>query len=104
MIHRSIAIAGACCLVILGVTGLRFAEAQGRQALVSTPAPATAAPTHAVPAELRRAHAGTCEGYNLELEHAAGIAMRTGNQGEATRLMGMRQPCSAAPVVARSAK
>ena len=53
------------------------------------------APVHSVPLEQRRAAAGTCEGYNLELQEAAGIQRRIGREAEAQRLLAMRQNCGA---------
>lgn len=73
--------------------------------------PAAARPSGAsisplsVPVEVRREHADTCRGYNLELQEAAAIQLRIGAQAEAQRLLSMRQNCEAgvAPVY-RSAR
>lgn len=63
------------------------------------------APPYSVPVELRRAHADTCKGYNLELEDAAGIQRRIGREAEADRLLSMRQTCQGgAPTAMRSAR
>ncbi len=62
-------------------------------------------PAHAVPVSLRRDHADTCTGYNLELAEAAGIQRRIGHAGEADRLLAMRQNCAGAnPNIIRSAR
>jgi hypothetical protein len=101
---RSVLLAGACCVAIVGVTFMRLSEAQGRQAqMAAAMQPSASIPAVSVPPEIRRALAGTCEGFNVELEHAAGTALRAGNRDEANRLMAMRQPCSGT-VVATSAK
>jgi hypothetical protein len=88
---RSWLIGGGCSVAIIAITAIRFSEAQSRPTLAAPP-PAAAA-GEAVSSELRRALAGTCAGYNLELEHAAGIAQRIGKAEEAQRLLGMRQSC-----------
>jgi hypothetical protein len=96
---RGVLMAAACVAAIIGVTVMRFSEAQGRSTQATQLAslqPSGSIPATAVPADLRRALAGTCEGYNLELEHAAGTALRAGNGSEANRLMGMRQACNGA--------
>jgi hypothetical protein len=62
-------------------------------------------PAYSVRMEERRAHADTCQGYNLELEEAAAIQRRINRIDEAERLLGMRQNCSAnTPAVIRSAR
>jgi hypothetical protein len=93
---RGVLMAAACVAAIIGVTVMRFSEAQGRSTQLASLQPSGSIPATAVPADLRRALAGTCEGYNLELEHAAGTALRAGNGTEANRLMGMRQACNGA--------
>lgn len=64
----------------------------------STPIP------HSVPVDTRRAAADSCQGYNLELQEAAGIQTRLGHHSEAQRLLAMRRDCAIAPDVVRSAR
>lgn len=59
----------------------------------SRPAPAAPVAPGAVPLEDRRQHAGTCIGYNLELEEVAASQDRQGHPREAARLRAMKQPC-----------
>lgn len=61
-------------------------------------------PPHSVPVDTRRAAADTCQGYNLELQEAAGIQTRLGHHGEAQRLLAMRRDCAIAPEIVRSAR
>jgi hypothetical protein len=66
------------------------------------PAGATEIP-FSIPLEARRRAAGTCAGYNLELQNAAGIARRIGAHAEAERLLGQQRDCRHAPAEVRSA-
>jgi hypothetical protein len=58
---------------------------------------------HSVPLEARRRAAGTCDGFNLELQNAAGIMRRVGAHAEAERLLGQQRDCGQAPAEIRSA-
>ncbi len=68
-------------------------------------ASSTAATPERASVQERRALAGTCEGYNLELVSAAAMQTRLNRPEEAARLLAMRQACGAgtAPAV-RSAR
>ncbi len=58
---------------------------------------------HSVPLEARRRAAGTCAGFNLELQSAAGIKRRIGAHAEAERLLAQQRNCQHAPAEVRSA-
>ena len=103
-------------LAIIGGTVAVAAIGVAVAAAVVPPTPGSAAwfrqfsaaspiqPAYSVPIELRRAHADSCTGFNLELEDAAGIQRRLDRTAEADRLLAMRRDCTAAgSTTARSA-
>lgn len=73
------------------------------RSLSAANAPSSPIP-HSTSVDARRAAADSCQGYNLELQEAAGIQTRLGHHGEAQRLLAMRRDCSIASGVVRSAR
>jgi glutamate-1-semialdehyde aminotransferase len=85
--------------MVLGGAGLAAGTLAARHSMEKIPTPEAAA------MKIRNDQAGTCSGYNVELDAAAAIQTRLSRHEEAARLLAMRQSCNpATPANYRSAR